>query len=398
MTDNDITEERFIAARTHKLAYLACVTILSSILQGLLHRLSLGSIVTPVFANILFSALLVFYLESDRMYRLDKPDSSENYMPVCIYYTAGSVIMLAGSFFPDYTAPALLVSFLLAAGLNREQAAVFALFLDVQLAVNGTSSVYMLSCCLVLTLLGIMLTSMYEKKENRRYANITAFALCVAIPVLFHYMEKGVPTMALLLFCAFDGALSVLGMHFLYDSLHYRRSQASEISMDAIVAPNYHLVQEIKKYSQVDYNHAIRVSRIAAHCASKVGADVKVSAVGGFYYRLGKLGGEPFIENGIKIAQNNCFPNEILRILSEYCGKKNPISTIESAIVHITDTVVTKFELLDETTLSSAWNRDMVIYQTLNEKSSSGVYDSSGLTMNQFLKIREFLAKEEELL
>ena len=40
----------------------------------------------------------------------------------------------------------------------------------------------------------------------------------------------------------------------------------------------------------------------------------------------------------------------------------------------------------------------MVIYQTLNDESSSGIYDSSGLTMNQFLKIREFLAKEEELL
>jgi len=75
-----------------------------------------------------------------------------------------------------------------------------------------------------------------------------------------------------------------------------------------------------------------------------------------------------------------------------------PISTIESAIVHITDTLVTKFELLDRTTLSSSWNRDMVIYQTLNEKSASGIYDRSGLTMNQFIKIREFLSKEEELL
>ena len=97
-------------------------------------------------------------------------------------------------------------------------------------------------------------------------------------------------------------------------------------------------------------------------------------------------------------SQNNCFPNEIITILSEYEGEMRPISTIESAIVHITDTLVTKFELLDRTTLSSSWNRDMVIYQTLNEKSASGIYDRSGLTMNQFIKIREFLSKEEELL
>ena len=37
----------------------------------------------------------------------------------------------------------------------------------------------------------------------------------------------------------------------------------------------------------------------------------------------------------------------------------------------------------------------MVIYQTLNEYSASGIYDQSGLGMNMFLKIREYLVNEE---
>ena len=45
----------------------------------------------------------------------------------------------------------------------------------------------------------------------------------------------------------------------------------------------------------------------------------------------------------------------------------------------------------------SQWNKEMIIYQTLNEFSSSGIYDVSGLGMNQFLKIREYLTKEESL-
>ena len=45
----------------------------------------------------------------------------------------------------------------------------------------------------------------------------------------------------------------------------------------------------------------------------------------------------------------------------------------------------------------SVWNRDIVIYQTVNDFSSSEIYDHSGMSMNQFLKIREFLAKEELL-
>ncbi len=393
-----VPEERFIAMRVLKLLYLVFVTVLSGVLTGLFHRLSLGNILSLLFTDVLFSVLLVFYLESGRIHRKDRPDSSEDYMLVCIYYTAACVVLLAGSFFPGFTAPVFAVSFLLAAGLDRELALVLSLFLDARLAAASASSVYMSACYLTLTLLGVMLTAMYEQKVYRRYAEMIALALGMSIPVMYHYMEDGVPDMLLLLFAFISGAISMLGMHYLYELLHFRKSQAAAVSLDTIVDKNYHLVREIRHYSPKDYNHAMRVSRIAAHCAANVGADVKISAVGGFYYRLGRLGGEPFIENGVKIAQNNCFPNEVISILGEYGGKRNPISTIESAIVHITDVVVTKFELLDHNTLSSSWNRDIVIYQTLNENSSSGIYDNSGLTMNQFLKIREFLAKEEELL
>ena len=40
----------------------------------------------------------------------------------------------------------------------------------------------------------------------------------------------------------------------------------------------------------------------------------------------------------------------------------------------------------------------MLIYQTLNELMAQGIYDESGLSMNQFLAVRERLVKEEQLL
>ena len=66
--------------------------------------------------------------------------------------------------------------------------------------------------------------------------------------------------------------------------------------------------------------------------------------------------------------------------------------------MQISDMIVTKFDLLDKDTFSTGWNRDIVIYQSMNEKSSEGLYDQCGLSMNQFLKIRELLVKEEMLL
>ena len=60
--------------------------------------------------------------------------------------------------------------------------------------------------------------------------------------------------------------------------------------------------------------------------------------------------------------------------------------------------MVKKLEVMDKQTMQSEWNQDMLVYQTLNELSSKGIYDKSGMSMNLFLKIREHLVKEESLL
>ena len=51
--------------------------------------------------------------------------------------------------------------------------------------------------------------------------------------------------------------------------------------------------------------------------------------------------GEPYTENGVLLAQNACFPEELIQILREYNGELMAISTKESAIVHMVDKVVT---------------------------------------------------------
>jgi len=61
--------------------------------------------------------------------------------------------------------------------------------------------------------------------------------------------------------------------------------------------------------------------------------------------------------------------------------------------------MIKKLEALEKTSkIAGGWNKEMVIYQTLNEFSAQGLYDQSGLSMNMFLKIREYLVKEEALL
>lgn len=120
-------------------------------------------------------------------------------------------------------------------------------------------------------------------------------------------------------------------------------------------------------------------------------------AAAGFYYRIGNWEGAPYVENGVKKAEALCFPEKVIQIIAEYYGEEEKPSSPESALVHIVDALVIKLEKMKEGVGLSQWNKEMIIYQTLNEFSSSGIYDVSGLGMNQFLKIREYLTKEESL-
>ena len=137
---------------------------------------------------------------------------------------------------------------------------------------------------------------------------------------------------------------------------------------------------------------------MAGICAGEIGADAPCAMMAGFYYRLGKMEGEPEIDNALRLANNHCFPTDVMAVMEEYGGILRLPQTPESASVHMVDALVTKIELLDQDTMSSTWNQDMVIYQTLNELSQKGIYDESGISINQFLKIREKLVREDSLL
>ena len=129
--------------------------------------------------------------------------------------------------------------------------------------------------------------------------------------------------------------------------------------------------------------------------AKHLGFDSGLCSAAGFYYRLGKWSGKDYVQAGIERAQTLNFPMELIQIIAEYNGEVHKPSTPESAIIHMIDALTIKMEALDGDVTKSAWNREMIIYQILNEFSSAGLYDESGLSMNQFLKVREFLVKEK---
>ena len=364
-----------------------------SLFWALWYHYMIDQIITICVLSLLFFPVFIVFLYMERKQGrlLLNPDS--DYRKISKGFLVMLVLYLAFSFLPAYSAAVMLPAMFLVLLSNTAVGITCGLFLDVLLCMISASSYYELAAYTILTLTGALMALLFEQKRYRIYMNIIIFSISMSVPGLFYYLGSFKMNYHIFLYGSIEGLITCLLFLIFYDKVAYQAKNEVYLTLQEIIAPEYPLVKEIQNYSEMDYVHAVNVSRVAYQCAVQIGADANVAAAAGFYYRLGKLEGEPFIDNGVTRAKQNCFPNAVVDILSEYNGEQKMPSTKESAIVHMVDSVITKFELIDKDTLSSTWNHDIVIYQTLNEKSASGIYDESGLSMNQYLKIREYLVK-----
>lgn len=371
--------------------------ILYGIALCLFHSLSLTRGIL-LFALVILFAPVFFAVVSIQRFRGELNGDNRDTLKSFVCHFSGCMgLCFLCSFLPDYSIPAMIPAIWLISICGIFPGICGSIFLLTLCWVGSGASEYALLAEILLVLYGAMGLYLKKNSEKAEYVYASLMIAGILIPSVCSCLETGSFDWVLLLFLVIGNLLTIGFLVFATDKLTKQRQEALTLHVQDIMRPEYVLAKDMKSYSEVDYEHAKKVSRIAAGCADSLEADGKLAAAAGFYYRLGKLEGPPFVENGVALAKEHCFPEPVVQILSEYNGEGHPISTLESAIVHISDCLVTKFELLDRETFQNNWNRDMVIYQTLNEKSSAGLYDKSGMSMNQFLKIRDYFTKGEDL-
>ncbi|WP_022751174.1 hypothetical protein [Eubacterium sp. 14-2] len=385
------------SGRNFMLGSMAGAGILECVLSGILSHQKTDRMVILVLFGILYSVVFFAGME---LYRLQKDwfyEKAANYRSIARWYWIFCGAGVLFGFLPEFARPVLLLSlgmtvvtsnfFGLAAGIFH--AAVFCLC--------GQANVHVLLCDIFLLIAGCMAASVLQDIKEQSHEIVFLFLYTFGSVLIFSFARTGQLEWDVLIYGVCNGIFSSVGAGILYRKVYSYPQNSRKQELERIVRDDFGLVQEVQKFSKMDYNHAIKVSIISENCAKIAGADPDLAAAAGFYYRLGRMAGEPYVENGVALAKSNRLPMEVIEILREYNGEQALPSTLESAIVHIVDSVVAKFDVLDKTTLSSSWNQDILVYQTLNENSASGLYDKSGFSMNMFLKIRDYLIKEANL-
>lgn len=164
-------------------------------------------------------------------------------------------------------------------------------------------------------------------------------------------------------------------------------------SYELLCSLDHELLKRLRQFSVSLYSHAIRIADLSGRAAVKIGADELISRAGGLYHEIGKINGKNYIEEGLKLADEYAFPQELKAILKEHNIKYEKPNSVEAAIVMLSDNVVSTIEYLEKTGERRHTN-DKIIDNIFQMRLDKGNFDSAGLSLTDFKKLKEFYITE----
>lgn len=387
-------QEKFNLYRFISLAVISLASVLMLIVMSFVKQLYPDEGVCLFVIDLLFLAVFIYELEHERVLGELQNDTETDFSKACIGFLICCGIGLAGMAFPEYFKPVIFISMVMYVVCNEMIAISCGMYFSIAFCLTEGKSLNELAGYVFLVLLSTVFFKALKPKKQRFYISMLYFCLQLLIPSIFYYWNYRIISYEIYIWGIGMGAILFLFTLFLMGRIKNTVSRDFTDKYQELLQEDYGEVREVLAFSRVEYEHARKVSRLAGLCAKENGLDIGLCQAAGFYYRMGKRLGDPVVENGVQHARQLCFPRPLQQILAEYNGEETAISTPESAIVHMVDGLLVKLEVLEKDVGKSKWNLEILVSQTLNEFSTSGLYDRSGLSMNQFLKTRDLLNRE----
>lgn len=157
------------------------------------------------------------------------------------------------------------------------------------------------------------------------------------------------------------------------------------------------LLLSLKQKSGQAYTHSVLVGRLSAEAAGKIGASEPFAKAIGLYHEIGKLREGAAWEQTILLAKEHAFPEQLQKALQECClPEEHPLSHRESAVVALTDAILTTyFFLRGRQNVTSTAGK--IVDNAIGMKLTQGKLNDSGLSVTDCSVIRNYFVEQLEL-
>lgn len=167
----------------------------------------------------------------------------------------------------------------------------------------------------------------------------------------------------------------------------------SRTSYELLDQPDNTLLLQLKEHSEESYEHSLQIGDISGRAAKEIGADEALARIGGMYHEIGKINGRNYIEEGIKIAKEYDFPQELILIIKQHNIRYDKPASREAAIVMLSDNVVSTIEYIEKTE-KIRFAPCKIIDQIFQMRMDKGTFDQAGLSLKDFKCLKDFYQRE----
>lgn len=165
------------------------------------------------------------------------------------------------------------------------------------------------------------------------------------------------------------------------------------VGYEILLSEDNELLLRIKKYSEALYKHSLSIGDLSARAARAIGANDELAQAGGYYHEVGKINGKDYIDEGLKLADEYAFPEELKAILRQHNIKHDKPTFVESAIVMISDNVASTIEYMRKSD-DQRYSSDRIIDNIFKMRMEKGTFDEANLTVREFKLLKDFYQNE----
>ncbi|MCR5345878.1 MAG: hypothetical protein K6E46_07505 [Lachnospiraceae bacterium] len=377
-----------------KFALIPVLGLTAIIVSAIYGIISLEETILLVICMTLAYTVFLFAFEYD--YLTQDPFNNIHYeiSKLVILFTAMFLIAVPLAMLKIPCAVCTAVTLLLASLLPFYTGMELSIILFIYTAVLYGYNTYETVVYLTLMLVGLLFAGPVKSEKNRQFLIFVIFGIIFVMLYLLQYVYGKATDYKLLINNCVVAIINILIIQLGHLFMKKFGKHDVPLAAQTILSESFPLVLLMKNSSLLKYNHARKVALLSSRVARLINLDVELCMTAGFYYALCDNDEDDPIEFACTLGRKNALPPQIINIISAYKAIKKPIKTREGAVIEIVDELLNEVPKLENKDLP----RQIVIISMLNDISTSGIIDESGLSMNSFIKMRDYLVKEMEKL
>ena len=160
--------------------------------------------------------------------------------------------------------------------------------------------------------------------------------------------------------------------------------------LDVILGQEYELLTRLQQHSKNLYMHSVDIGELSYMAAESIGYNAKLAKAGGLYHEIGRIKSDNYIEDGIELAKEADFPDEVIAIIRQHNHNYETPTTVEAAIVMLTDSVVSTLEYLESVGKQGSMSSEKLIGSIFENRLNKGGLDACNLTVAEYKSLMQF--------